>query len=62
MLKVGDKKVVKAAPASHFHKFDGERVEIIGISTLNKNGKEEFVYTFVHTSLGFGAMYEHGFK
>ena len=59
-LNMGDKATVLSAPASIYHKFDGEKVTIIGICTNIKG--DEKVYTFQHPSLGFGALYRHGFE
>lgn len=64
MIKVGDKKIIKASsPNNTYHKFNGEQVEIIGVCEQKSSDPSySKIYTFKHNQLGFGAMYEHGFK
>lgn len=62
-LSVGDTAIVKAAPASVNHRFDKERVIVIGIHWDAKgpdDPKAEPCITFQHPSLGFGCQYERG--
>lgn len=57
-IRVGDKLVVKAAPASIYHPMNGCTVIILGICEDDRGNK---IYTFKEKDLGFGALYEHGF-
>lgn len=57
----GDKLILKAAPASIYHRMDGEEVTVMSIFIDDSQKKPLIYYGFFHPKHGSGTMLSYGF-
>lgn len=60
-VTIGDKLLVKAAPASHYSFINGDAVKVVVVFNDETAKGNPICYGFIHSQVGYGVLQEHGF-